>query len=293
MSGRIAFAWLTQRGITRTSQMRAQLTELEEQAISGKKVNRASDAAHDWERIEQLSSRRRDQEQYSLNADRAVGGLDAMDRALADAGNILKRAWELTVGASSEVSRDDYMRAAASEIKGLRDSMFSIANRSFAGRALFAGTATDGDAFDNAGTYIGTHDEPAIRVGDADYVKGAVDGEEVFGGATDVFLLLDDAETAMLAGDGDAAAALLDRFEESHSHIAESRSKVGVDQRRAEDQNELVRELSLLLTDLEERATGTDLIETYTKLSAMRTSYEATLQITAQSFTPTLFQLMR
>ena len=60
------------------------------------------------------------------------------------------------------------------------------------GRYLFAGTAYDGEAFDDTGAYLGNTDEPETKIGANATLRTGWDGSQVFQGAVDVFSILED-----------------------------------------------------------------------------------------------------
>jgi flagellar hook-associated protein 3 FlgL len=290
---RVTLSYVTQRNIARMTNAHSESARLEQQAFSGLKVERASDASGEWVRIERLRSRRSDAETYTANAERAVGVLDAVDRALDDAGQEIKRAWELAVLSANETSGTNYQDAAAIELRSIRASMVSIANREFDGRSLFAGTAYDAPAFDDNGNYLGTTDVPTIRVSDNDVLAQGFDGSAVFQGTEDIFGLLSDVEAAMVANDADAIAGMLDRFERAHDQILLTRADAGSFQRRADDLSETQSSLELLLADLVDREVAADPIATYTQLNALRGTYEASVQVASKSIGKSLFDYIR
>lgn len=292
MAIRITHGWQVQRNIRQVSGVRSGIAELQQQAFTGKRLHKASDSPTDWSNVETLRSHQKDQSTYATNADRAYGVLTAADRTLGSASDIMKRVRELAVGAASEAAVDEYHTAARLEITALREQLTAAANGEFAGRYLFAGTAYDEPPFDAAGTYTGTTDEPSVTIGRDNTVLQGVDGSTVFKGPIDVFQVMDDLDAALAAEDADAVFDLLDDISGSHEQIVDARSRVGVQQRRTEDLQVLAQEMDGMLNQLVSEKVDADAIGIYTQISAMQSTYEATLQISAGTFQRNLFQLL-
>ena len=292
MAIRVTQAWKTQSNINRLTQSRSEIASLQEKAFTGKNVKRASDAPQEWVGIETLQSSQRDQSVYAQNADRAQGILNAQDRALGAASDILKRVRELGIGASSEVALDDHHSAAADEMASIREQLVGLANQEYAGRFLFAGTAYDSRPFDDAGNYLGNTEEPAVRVSRENTVIQGMDGSGIFKGPIDVFQVIDDFQAALQNEDSDAVFDLLDEMADMQDQVVDSRRRVGVYQSRTEDLAMLATEMDTTLQQLVSNKTDSDPISIYTQIQSMQSTYEATLQISASSFQRSLFQFL-
>jgi len=275
------------------SGVRAQASQLQTQALTGRRVTRASDAPESWQRIEDLQGRRSAQETYATNSKLAEGAISAADQALADASNVMKRVTELALAASSEASGASYLDAAPPELRSLRDELLSIANREFGGRQIFSGRATDTPAFDALGVYQGSNDVVTSAVSATDRINQSFDGQAIFQGTEDTFGLIDQAVTAMEAGDSDAVAGLLTHLNAATKQLILARSEVGIQQRRNEDLGVVATESESLLRGLVDGEVDADPVETYAKIGAIQANYEAVLKITASSLSSNLFQLMR
>ena len=99
------------------------LSVAEEQATTGLKLNRPSDAPASVREAESMHAAIADQGVWKANADSAVGVLDTMDSALGQASDLLVRARELAVGAASETMSTEGRAAAATEVAAILESM--------------------------------------------------------------------------------------------------------------------------------------------------------------------------
>ena len=108
----------------------SRLGTAEEQASTGRRINRPSDASADLFEAHQLSAAMSEQDAWHANAESAAGELDGMDSALAQASDIIVRAREIAVQMSSESWNAADRTAAAKEVRGLQESMATAANAS-------------------------------------------------------------------------------------------------------------------------------------------------------------------
>jgi flagellar hook-associated protein 3 FlgL len=88
--------------------------------------------------------------EYISNGKNLQSMLQTADSVLSAGTSILTRAITLGVQGSNGTQTAENRRALAGEVRGIRDQMISIANSTFRGSYLFAGTASDQPAFSEA-----------------------------------------------------------------------------------------------------------------------------------------------
>lgn len=273
-------------------QTNSRMREVEERAVSGMVVNRASDAPALLGQIDRLQGAKLDQAVYETNASQAMAQLDQLDSTLGTIHDQLTRARELAVQASSDLSNAEQRGYIAQEIESIRETVLQAANADFAGRYLFAGTNWDTPPYDDTGTYAGSTDVPSVRVGDGVWVQTARDGSEVFDGDVDIFGALDDFITALEADDSTGIAGSLDTLDSALDQVMSARADVGNDARVAEDAGSLADSLSTEIESRLDTLLSADPAETYTQLSELRTAYETALQVASSSKGKSLFDLI-
>lgn len=82
-------------------------------------------------------------EQYKRNAEDAMSWMNDTEAALAEIGEVLKRAYELTVDAANGTKDDGDLLKIREEIEQLKDHLVQIANTTYSGRHIFSGYKTD------------------------------------------------------------------------------------------------------------------------------------------------------
>jgi len=274
------------------SRLRAELDRQTEVATSGLEVLDPSDAPGEWQQLHGLQESLDNQDVYLTNARNAKATLDTLDSALAGASDVLVRAHELAVQLSSEIYTDSDRDTAAFEVDLLKDQLIAQANTRHDDRYLFAGTAYDGRAFDDAGVYLGTNDQTTTQTGDHHDIPIGYDGAAVF---SDAIGLLTDLGAALRSGPGSAGAtaATLDPLAAGHDAMVISRQRAGHAHVDAQDAEELALNLTRNLQDSLNARAAADPISALTKLAELQTAYETALQVTAQTSSSNLFEYLR
>lgn len=120
----------------------ARLQKFQYQQSTGKAVSRPSDDPIRVTQALYMRSALSEQQQHIKNMKDAKSWLDATDTALANASEIIHRAYELAVEGANDTLPDDARRAIADEIDQLIDHLIQVANTSHTGRYIFAGSKT-------------------------------------------------------------------------------------------------------------------------------------------------------
>ena len=270
----------------------SRLALAEEQALTGLRINRPSDAPADLFEVHHLSAALADQAGWKANAESATGELNAMDSALEDAAGIILRARELAVAMASETASAEGRSAAALALRGLQESMATAANATFNDRYLFAGTAWTTQPFDTTGAYSGSTAEPSTQVAESRWVKTGFDGSAVFNGAVDIFATLEALAVALEADDPTAVQATLTDLDTSISMLADARSEVGAETIAASDAIDNAESLGTLFNSRLADLINVDPVAAYTKLAELRAAYDATLQVAASASTRSLLDYL-
>jgi flagellar hook-associated protein 3 FlgL len=168
---RITSATAFENSVSTLQRRQSALSKSQEQLTSGKRVLKPSDdpaAAAAAERALARSSRS-DAEQRALAASR--NAMQMAESALGDGGDLLQQAREAVVSAGNGSYTDAERQTLANTIRGLRDQLFAVANRSDgAGRYLFGGQGSDGQPLlDGPGgvSYAGIGGETQAASGEA------------------------------------------------------------------------------------------------------------------------------
>src|SRR4051794_40022140 len=210
---------------------RALLTQLQEQAATGRAISKPSDDPSATASVMRVHAQQRAAEQYGSNISDGTAWLSTVDDALSSSENILRQVRNLTLSGANEGTMTPSTRAAiAGELQGLKSDLLQKANTTYLGRSVFAGSSSAGVAFDGAQAtlpYAFTGAAGASvqrRVNDTESVRVDADGAAAFGtGATSVFALIDSIATDLQAG-----TDISSRITELDTHVTDLTTQHGV-----------------------------------------------------------------
>jgi flagellar hook-associated protein 3 FlgL len=160
---------------------RGQLSELQNQAATQKRVTKPSDDPLAAARV--LASRvdLQGNKQFTKSLGYARSYLEYTDQSLDEATGVLVRAKELAIGQASDAGAGEQTRkAVATEVRQLHDQLVQISNRKLGDRFIFAGYKTQNSPFDIEGKYAGDNGEMMIHVDKDSFLALNVPGSRIF-----------------------------------------------------------------------------------------------------------------
>ncbi len=233
----------------------AELLHWQQVLSSGRRVNAPSDDPAAAARIAGENENLASIDQYVRSADSANARLTVVDTVLSDIITNLTSARTAAASAVSTVATPVQREAAAKQLEGIRDALFSDLNTVFGGTYLFAGAASTAAAYtrDAGGTisaYQGDHQEVRLAVDQSESVRITLDGEAIVKGADaqDLFTSLDALIGAVRAGNQAAIQSGMDALQRAFDRAQVAQGGVGTDLARLTDQG-------LRLTTMKQAAT--------------------------------------
>jgi flagellar hook-associated protein 3 FlgL len=179
---------------------------------TGSRINQPSDDPAGAAQLIQISDQNSQGDSFQRSIASLSGQFSTADATLASVVTALQRAISLGVeGANGTLSATDRADV-ASELSGIRDQLLSLANTSYQGQFIFAGTAETQpfvlDASSASGvTYAGNTDVNQVAIGNGYQLQVNVPGSQIFNGAGgDVFQSMQDLITALNSNTGIGAA---------------------------------------------------------------------------------------
>lgn len=267
------------------------------QMATGRRFQVASEDVGASVRAHSVRAGMKAREQELRNITDAISWLDIADSQLQGAVSILQRVRELAVRGSTSLSVEE-SQALASEVYELRDSLVTVANFSYRGRPLFAGTSGGPAVTFGAGwSYTGNDGQIQRRVAEQDVVAVNVTAEAAFGFARgagqDLFSRLDALGAALEAGDGAAVKSLLPALDTGLDDLTAALSTIGARTNRIESSATRTEDtLAALRSELSELE-DIDLAEATMNLRIQEVAYQATLQAVAKALPPSLASFLR
>jgi flagellar hook-associated protein 3 FlgL len=292
---RVTQGMMTSHSLSAMQTSLSRLAKLQEQLSTGRVLNRPSDSPTGTTSAMRIRSSIADVKQYGRNAQDGNGWLTTLDSALTSANDQVLRARDLALqGANEGVAGPAARNALAAEVDQIRAGLITTANRDDLGRPVFGGVTAGRDAYDAAGTYVGTPGVVNRTIADGTTVRVDVDGSAAFGPAGgSVFDHLAALSTALRSGDQATISASISALDADRDRITTTQTEVGSRQNRVEaaiqaaGDNEL--ELRTSLSDVE----NADLPKTVVDLQMQQVAYQAALGATARVMQPSLLDFLR
>ncbi len=280
------------------------LDKYQQQLATGKKIQVPSDDPVVASRALKLRTDVSKLDQFKKNIEDAKSWLEYTDSTLAQVGDVLHRARELSVeGANGTLTPED-MQIVKAEIIELKNALVHLSNSSYAGRYIFSGFSTDKKLLNEDGTFaIGINSAQNIKyeIGVGDDININVPGNDLFdpggvSGAGEKGKLIQDMETLISAldvanssGVGDALGLIDDNF----NNLLMIRADVGARDNRLDLTLNRVDNDILNFSKLMSENEDADIAETIMRLSNEENVYRASLAGGARIIQPTLMDFLR
>jgi flagellar hook-associated protein 3 FlgL len=270
-----------------------------EQLSSGRSVNNLSDnpaAAAALVGNNALSS---ENDQFLTNVSDVQGKLQVADSALSNATSVLTTAITVgTEGANGTMSAAD-RQALAQQVQGLQQQMLGLANTSYQGVYVFAGTNVSAPPFvQNSGSpsgvqYNGNSSVTSVQVGEGQSVQANVPGDQLFLNSSGNALgALNDLATALASGNGIDAANT--EVQQAFSQLSTQRVTVGNSLSQLQSSQNFLNQEQVNLSTQQNQLVGADLTAVVANESQAQVDLQAALSATGQVLSlPTLLSYLK
>jgi flagellar hook-associated protein 3 FlgL len=268
------------------------------QISSGESVNLPSDDPAAAALLVQNANQTSETDQYLRSISSVQGEMQTADSALSSVVTALQRAISLGVeGANGTLNASD-REAVAVEVQGIQSQLMQLANLSYQGSYVFAGTATQTppyvpDSKSASGvSYVGNTEANSIQVGDSFNLQTNLPGSQLFSSSgTDMFQSIQDLVTSLQSGTGISAAVT--EVSSAYDSINSQRVFYGNAINQLDSQQTELNSDSTQLAAQQNTLGAADLPKDITNLESAQTSNEAALQAIAQTQQTNLFSYLK
>ncbi|MFN8224941.1 MAG: flagellar hook-associated protein FlgL [Gaiellales bacterium] len=273
----------------------SRLDKTRQRLASGKELMRPSDDPFRASRALDYRSELAANVQHQRAIEDANGWQNATDTALSSIGDAVLRVRELAVaGANGSTSGAD-RAVIAREVGQLLDEIKADANAQYAGRYVFAGTATQTAPYSTADDlYHG--DTGAVRreIGPGVQLDVNVVGSSAIGnGATGLIATLRNVVTHLQTNDLAALTADLAAIDTGHDAVVSARAEVGARVNRLETAGARLDELEEATRSLMSTNEDADMAKTYIDASTQQAVYQSALNVGAKIVQTSLLDFLR
>jgi len=268
-----------------------------QQISTGKRVNQPSDdpAAAALYAGDVATEARIDQYLQSVSSLRAQ--YQTGDSTLASVVTALNQAITLGTQAANGPNSAGNLQQLLQGVQAVLSQVVQLANTSFHGSFIFAGTATTAPPFTLANgvvTYNGNSGINYSEIGDGTSVQVNVPGDQIFQQASgNVFGALQQLVTALQNGDKTAIGTATTAVGASLQELSVQRSFYGNSMNQLTGDEGALNQLNLNLKTQDTTLVGVDLSKAATDLSMAQLAHQATLAASAKVIQPTLLDYLR
>jgi flagellar hook-associated protein 3 FlgL len=210
------------------------------------------------------------------------GQFQTADSTLSSVILVMQRALTLGVQGANGTLSDSDRAAVTSELQGIKDQLISLANTTFQGRALFAGTMINSPPFvpDNTSPsgvrYDGNAAVNAVQIGDGYRIAVNKPGSQLFmAPGHDVFQAMTGLVQAMQSNTGFTAA--MSSLRDAFDYTSGQRVFYGNTLNQAQAQSTYLGSAKLQLSQQENNLVAADLADAASRLVNSETATNATL----------------
>jgi flagellar hook-associated protein 3 FlgL len=273
----------------------AAMGRLQEQLSSGKLLSKPSDSPTGTVSALRLRAEIRRADQYKRNADDGIGWLGTADNTLTDMLDTVRRVRDLTLQGGNAATDASARTALAAEVGQLRDHALALANTSYLGQPLFAGTSSTGAAYAADGTYQGNTGTVSRTVGPGVSVQVSLPGETVFGpSGSDLFRVLFDIQNQLKTGNTQTLLTTdLTDLDAAFLRVQDNLALVGARYHQVEAMGAKAESSQLDATNQLASVESIDLPKTVMDLQLQEVAYQAALGAASRVLQPSLVDFLR
>jgi flagellar hook-associated protein 3 FlgL len=228
------------------------------------------------------------------------GEVSSADSTLNSVTTALQRAISLGVeGANGTLNASD-RAAIATEVQGIQSQLLNLANLSYQGSYVFAGTANQSppyvlDPTSTSGvTYNGNSGTNSVTLGNHFTLQTNLPGSQLFSTpGSDMFQAVQDLVTGLQSGTGTQISAAVGELNSASSYIDTQRVFYGNAENQLTSQQTYLNSDTTQLAQQQNTLGGADLPTVITNLTSEETARQATLQAVAATTQTNLFNFLK
>ena len=290
---RIPNQMLVNNSLIALQQSFSKLSDLQNEASTLKRLTKPSDAPADVSSAMQLHAGLDRSTQYTRNLSDAQGWLGNADNALTSVVTQLQKVNDLVVQASNASTDSNARQGIAAQIDSIRKSLIGVANTQYAGRPIFAGTASGNVAYDATGQFVGVSSAVERNIAPGQRIQVNVNGDTVFGApGSDVFTTLAQISNAVLTNPSQLTA-LQTTLGSQTTQVQGQLAQVGSQFLRVQNMQSQNTSNGLTMKQNLSTIEDADIAEVMVQLQAQQVAYQAALSATARAIQPSLTDFLK
>ena len=287
---RITEAMLNRTIIDSINESKSYLGKIQQILSTGKRINKPSDDPLLISRALELKGKLRDIEQYLKNIHLASTYIDLAAQVIMEVGTLLNDVKIIALRESNATATADSRKSSAVEVASLREQLLNLANTSFGGRYIFAGTRTRTVPFTGDGTYHGDEGEIKIQIGENHTIVINVPGDRIFKVTKDIFKVLSDLKQALENNSVEDIRNQINEIDECISQVHRWEGEVGGRARRIELFQNRLKDMEVQMTKFLSSTEDADVTKVAIELQSAGLAYQGALAAAQQILRSTMLR---
>lgn len=286
--------------LSAVQQTQQQINSDLQQISTGQRVSVPSDDPAAAAGLVQNAAQTSAADQFLRSIGSMQGEMQSADSTLNSVVAALQRVITLGVEGANGTLSDADRAAIANEVTGVRSQLINLANLSYQGRFVFAGTAIQTapyvlDATSPSGVrYAGNNLANTVTVGDHFSVQSNLPGSQLLSASgSDMFQALQDLLTTLQSGDTTAIGAAVTEVSNAYNYVDTARVFYGNAMNQLDLQQTYLNSETAQLAQQQNTLGGTDLPAAISNLTTGQTSYQATLAAMGRVGQTNLFDYLK
>ena len=262
---------------------RQNINQAVEEASSGQSVNQLSDNPLAAGQLVVNRAQIDAVDQFSYSVSTVQGSLNTADSALNSVVNSLTQAVSLGAEAAGGTLSSSELQALSQQVNQIQQQVVGLANTTYQGNYVFAGTAVNKSAYDSSGVYQGNSTTNNVNVGEGQTASLGLPGSTIFGapstpGQPDLtFQNLSALSSDIKAGNYNAITADISNVQSSLNNVIAQRSSYGDTLQQLNSDSTNLSQEKLTLQQQQTNLIGADQAQVATNLSQAQTILEAAI----------------
>lgn len=262
--------------------------KLQDQILTGKKVNRPSDDPVVAMKGMGYRMQVDKVQQFQRNLGEVHNWLESSDDALDKVGQAMHRAKELVTNAANGTMTPEDREKVQSELKQLREHIQDMANTKMGDKYIFSGTKTNTPLFDGTSFETGDAFSKEVEIEVFDGVSLTVNTD-----ATELFKEIDSMFAEMTAGDYDDFSSSIAKIDAQVDQILTTRADIGARQNRVEMmENRLATQEVTAIKQMSDNE-DIDYEKVITEMITQESIHRAALSVGSRIIQPSLVDFLR
>lgn len=261
-----------------------------QQLSSGRRAIKPSDDPAAMAAVTQLHRRESQTDEFLQSISSVREYLSTADSTLSSVVQSLDRAITLGVEGATDTQSAANRQSLAEDVRGIRDQLLSLANTSFRGGYVFAGTASQTRPFVADTTapggvrYDGNSQVDNIEIGDRRQISKGLSGDKVFASpGTGVFEALGALTAALDNNDIQGVRDSIGKVRSAFDHVTASRVAYGNGMSQLDSDEQYLNQSKLQIQTRETELIGADPAAAVSQLQQAQFARDATLAAAART----------